>query len=365
MQTENMNSVKAQIIRQANVNVVYEKDGRLIAQVIKKLPLSELKDKDIVPRYAGGLRTNVIEKGEINYYNSKKYLPVFGGISCIESNKGAGTLGVIVRDITTGNLVGLTCNHCVGTLFDINYDWPAYGNTALSHIEMLQPSYNDGGRIANGDSLGAPVRAIATQFGTNGNNIVDAGIIEIPSNMAKTDIQNIYIGPFQFIEDKVSYGINETVWKNGRTTNLTTALIDSVSTNVMVSTGNDDAYYNNQIMLDATSYPIQPGDSGAVILTKSQGIWKIIGLLFAGNATGDQVFVNHIVDVASLLQIEAWDGNISIADSSSDYILVNGRCYKYTGTTLRSISHITQRSYSVCANCKADSYPNKKVHMVT
>jgi len=350
---------KKQIIRKANVNVVYQKGDRLIVNVIKKLPLSDLKNQDIVPRIVDGLQTDVIEIGEITDFNYKKYRPVMGGISCIESNKGSGTLGVIVKDATTGGLAGLTCNHCAGTLFDIEHTWPVYGNTALSHIKMYQPSPNDGGESI--DSLGAPIRAIPTQYGDNGNNLVDAAIIEIPYDMAKTDIQNIHIGPFQFIEDKLGYEAGTEVWKNGRTTDFTQGSITATEVDAMVTSGSDYAYYSDLIMMDLEA---NPGDSGSIIFVKSQGIWKIIGILTAGIFGSNVIFACNIVDVASLLQIEAWNGNI-ISPIEYPYIMARGRCYQYSGYNIAEATHDIQRNYTNCAACKADAYPNKKVHMVT
>ena len=353
MPIENMNSV----IKLVNVNAVYKQNNnKIIVQVTKKMSLEDLENQDIIPRYINGIKTDVIEKGKIKHHNNNKYRPIIGGISCCDSNIGSATLGAIVRDSVTGALVGLTCNHCAGVLYDINYDTPYYGNTALSHIKMYQPSPNDGGILA--DSLGAPIRAIPLQLGSLGTNIVDAAIIEIPYNLSKTDIINLHLGPFPFITSKLDYTVGTSIWKMGRTTDLTQGTITNTNVNLIADLDGVDVYYYGQIMADLEG---DSGDSGSVVLTKETGIWKILGLYFAGNET--QGFFSHILDVVDLLQIEAWNGNI-VVDGEYPYLMSNGHCYKYKGYTLNPNSHIKQRDYDDCAECKSEAYPNSKVQVI-
>ena len=342
--------MKSDIIKKANVNLVYRKNGKIFAHVDKKLPLSELREEDIIPSFVDGLKTDVIESEMATFDNTQKYRPVFGGISCADSNLGGGTLGVIVRDTINRSLVGLICNHTGGVLYDPNYDIPTYGNTALSHINIIQPSTNDGGTIT-GDTLGAPIRAIPTQFGEGGSNIVDASIFEIPVNLPKTDIQNISIGPFPIITSKGDYTTGTVIRKNGRTTDLQEGTIIDTDVDVVVGFYDSVAYYTGQIMSDISS---EPGDSGSVIVTRELGEWKLVGLHMA--STTEYSFANHMIDIAELLEIEAWDGSVVI-DGEYDYIMVNGRCYKYKGTTLNVISHNLQREYNSCAACKGGTYP--------
>jgi len=357
MQIANMNSV----LRLANVTAVYKNKGKLIVQVTKKLPLSELKAKDVVPRYKDGLRTDVIERGVIKAF--QRFRPLMGGISCVESNLGSGTLGGIVRDSLDGALVALTCNHCAGTLFDINYVWPVYGNTAISHINMRQPSYNDGG-TTDADNIGNPKRAIATQFGDEGENYVDAAIITLAAGLMKTDIRNISRGPFEFLSSSLEYAPGTTAYKMGRTTELTQGTIISNEVAARVNSNGDYADYYNQMMVESLTPFLQPGDSGSLILVQSAGIWKIIGLLFAGNEDGTQGFANHIGQIATDLQIEAWDGNI-VSETEYPFIMAGGRCYQYVGTTIKTLTHPMQRNFSTCADCKAQVYPKKKLQVIS
>ena len=228
---------------------------------------------------------------------------------------------------------------------------------------MLQPSPVDGGILA--DNIGPPKRAVATKFGGVGINLVDATIIDLSIDMTRTDIRLLGRGSFPFVTDRSEYSPGTTVYKVGRTTDLTSGIITAIDANVLVSNSDDDeALYYSQIMIESPTLWGSAGDSGSLVLMKSQGIWKIIGLYYAGSEDDLQGFANHIGDVSTLLQVESWDGNVVI-DGEFPYIRVAGRCYQYKGTTLNVASHTKQQDYIVCAACKGDAYPQKKVHMVT
>lgn len=53
---------------------------------------------------------------------------------------------------------------------------------------------------------------------------------------------------------------------------------------------------------------VLPGDSGAALIAKIGGIWKIIGLVIGGNQTVG--YACRIDRIASALGIEAWDGSV-------------------------------------------------------
>ena len=88
------------------------------------------------------------------------------------------------------------------------------------------------------------------------------------------------------------------------------------------------------------SYPVWGGDSGSTLIANIGGVWKIIGLVFAGNgvpynpsSTGlnYQVastigFACRIDQVSSQLGIKAWTGSIApvVDESTIEYITVSG-----------------------------------------
>lgn len=98
---------------------------------------------------------------------------------------------------------------------------------------------------------------------------------------------------------------------------------------------------------------VLPGDSGAALIAKIGGIWKIIGLVIGGNATVG--YACRIDKIAEQLGIEAWDGSVkpvginrsnfesnfgamAVAPGISDAqeIIIDGRIYNQIGTTTLS-----------------------------
>jgi hypothetical protein len=69
-------------------------------------------------------------------------------------------------------------------------------------------------------------------------------------------------------------------------------------------------------------YPIYPGDSGSALAAYINGVWKIIGLCFAGSDFYG--FAARIDNVATQLNISAWDG------TTKNYFDTSSRVYKTT-----------------------------------
>jgi hypothetical protein len=90
-----------------------------------------------------------------------------------------------------------------------------------------------------------------------------------------------------------------------------------------------NAPFNNLIMFSREnsdcSWPIYSGDSGSGLLAYINGVWKIIGLCFAGSTTFG--FACRIDKVAEQLGIEAWDG------SSKPFINLNSKQIKAVSGT--------------------------------
>lgn len=95
---------------------------------------------------------------------------------------------------------------------------------------------------------------------------------------------------------------------------------------------------------------VLPGDSGAALIAKIGGVWKIIGLVTGGNQTIG--YACRIDKIATALGIEAWDGSVKptginrgnfygnfgamvVAPGKNDAqeITINGRIYSQIGTT--------------------------------
>ena len=357
----------------------------VVVGVRAKVNKSELSDSELIPsQLASGSITDVVVFPEIKPITTcisgfggecpphgDRYRPLIGGISaCYIPYTGlsvSATLGVIAKDLTDGRLVGLTNNHVCGVQYDPNYNIPDGGTVgARSDVighNMLQPSNGDGG-VSPADVFGRIKRIVPIKFDYPayvGYNTVEAGIVDIGINDAKTDILDIGPGPFPFF-DKADCNVSDFVQKSGRTTGLTPAIYGSDATiyqkyvSVVVEYGSwhsDWAIFHNQMWISSEDRFCQGGDSGSVIAMEIGGVVGIIGLLYASSADGLSTFACYIEDVASALNIESWNGDIVVPHNAASTIDVNGKCYVWQEDTSEPSTHTAGGAWTDCDDCAA------------
>jgi len=327
------------------------------------LPGGAITDVEIIPRIMS-LTTCTGGGGGGCPPHDEKFRPLQGGISAIEVGASACTLGAVVQDSSDYNLVALTNNHCAGLLYDPLFKIPTFGNLTVDGIEMLQPSPSDGG-VSPTDSYGTVKRGVAMQFGTTGGatNLVDCSISTIAIGEADYPILQLDDGPFPFAE-KALYSTGQEVSKAGRTTGntpLPTTTVTSKNGVVVVDysggAGGDNnlAAFTNQIICQAATRFGQGGDSGSAIVAFISGRWRIIGLHFAGDATGTYGVCCPIEEIASTLQVQAWDGSIVVEENVEENITVLGRQYRRVQDTSRPITHIASSSSSSSLSSSSSS----------
>lgn len=343
----------------------------LIIGVSKKLSKDQLKSEDLIPQITDdGQVTDVVIQKPLKALNqcydpdpddgcpdhTDKWRPMVGGISIGRSYGITGTGGLIVRDAIDGKLVFLTNNHVIALIFDPNYEFPFGGSLDPAVIKMIQPSLIDGGADTAEFLLGWGKRCVPIQFGSLGENRVDAGIIEIddPSETI-TDILHKHIGPFPFLADnEVNPG--DILEKSGRSTGNTSGTVSAIDVAANVNYINDEprnvGQFVGQILIETNDRYSMEGDSGSVCTRKVDGAHRIAGLLFAGSDDGKSTLVNPMGSVAAELQIEPWDGNISIAPGALPVLAVHFRCYNVTTEfTLEDASHLAQTAFASCDEC--------------
>ncbi len=121
-----------------------DKDGvptdevAVVVLVERKKPLAALTPEEIIPRDLEGMRTDVLEVGQLwaNQTPKDRFRPVIpAGVSIGHFKITAGTLGTMVKDKRTGDMFLLSNNHVLANC-----------NDALLGDVILQPAAMDGGQ---------------------------------------------------------------------------------------------------------------------------------------------------------------------------------------------------------------------------
>ena len=339
----------------------------------------ELEGKPIV--------TDVLEIGEVNLLacnapcytwqsvpppNRQLIRPIKGGISITSKTKigFVGTLGLIAVDTQTQALVGLTNNHVV--IRDAFYtNQRSINNTIQNEYDI-----NDGGIYEpdivyqHGEwptgsvpplnfQIGNVIRYVPVYRQSDPNvNKVDGALVSVECNPVIDFNESFkqfglpYNLPMPFAttnEIDTLLTTNPMLYSSGRTTGvkggptcpLRTLLL---GVNIPVGSAPTGGYNlqgtfqnvnysdvicfvrpeNDPNLATVCSYPIFAGDSGSVLIADFNGIWKVIGLNFAGSQFfGYACRIDH---VAAELGVEAWMGGSKplVDNSTINFITVSG-----------------------------------------
>ena len=292
-----------------------------IVYVQKKLSAGSLARKHVVPRKINGLDTDVVESGVIRMLGvrTKRERPCQPGVSIGHYKSTAGTLGAVVRDKKTKELMVLSNNHVLANGSSIQEA------RAKSGDPILQPGPYDGGTID--DRIGilhryvplvktisksdCPVASAVARGGTRLLNLILADYeIRLYKHfksdnlvdcaLAKLDSPELVLATILEVGEVAGTADikpGQKVQKSGRTTGLTGGKVKSVGTTLQVEMKEDEkVWFSDQVVAVMDS---QPGDSGALILDLNR---KAVGLLFAGS---DKLTVfNRISTVLDRLEVE-------------------------------------------------------------
>lgn len=286
----------------------------IVCSVTQKVAELQLTSQDMVPKTLEGTPTDVVQTGIIRALQSPtdRIRPAPGGVSIGHKDITAGTLGCLVKK--NDQIFILSNNHVL-----------ANSNQAEIGDPILQPGPYDGGsypddHIANLEDfvpiniIGLPsecpfatgaagfLNGIAKLFGSSVKmqaidqqaieNLVDAAIAR-PLNPEDVSDEILEIGT---IQGSAEAELGMAIKKSGRTTGLTTGVVEQVDVSVNVQYGEGKiALFTDQLMAGAMS---QGGDSGSAVLDDNN---RLVGLLFAGSDT--TTVINRIENVFSLLGV--------------------------------------------------------------
>lgn len=294
----------------------------LVILVKKKYPRKNLQREQIIPKKVDGILTDIIEVGEIRFFNERTEFkrPCQPGMSIGHYKISAGTLGAIVKDRDSSELLMLSNNHVLANLSD-----GSDGNCQIGD-PILQPGLFDGGDLSY-SVIGSLVRYaplyhetiapkcfIAKYFEQALNfcirkfkpqyhvkvirqneklNLVDCAVAKLlDSDLIQSDI--LEVGAICGVKDPE---VAMLIKKSGRTTGLTYSIILATDVTVKVfMTDREYGIFSDQIIAGPMS---MPGDSGSIVLSEDN---YAVGLLFAGSEQA--TIINHITNVCDALNIE-------------------------------------------------------------
>lgn len=257
----------------------------VIVSVSRKRPLAELSASEAVPKSVDGVRTDVIETGEIVAFQTprERLRPARPGLSLGHYLVTAGTFGCLVR--RGAETLILSNNHVLANSNNARLGdaiWQpgrADGGTSADQIATLEQfiplAYADAAPPPNSGC--SPLSGLRRPAVVNvpGNNKVDCALARPTTpDLVTPDILGIGVPA------GVAQGVlGLPVQKSGRTTGHTTGVIQQIDVTANVNYGGAAVTFTGQLMAGAMS---QGGDSGSAVLDMQK---RVVGLLFAGSPT--------------------------------------------------------------------------------
>ena len=267
-----------------------------------------------IPDSVGGIGVCIVEGGvEPIAEDAARYDPLVGGIRIAQPSRGAGTLGAIVQDAATGELLGLSCFHVVGDT-----------SAVFPHTiwQPHEPNLVMGGAIAPDDNIGRVVRVDFPQtpplpFSPVLVGLVDAAVFTlVPALEQGRDLSPSIAGQFApaLLVDRITATAlpfaGQPVRKRGFVTRLTEGRIIDAMLTVPWTAGPPNAFLIEQaVIAGASTNPdgifCNEGDSGSVVLDRDSP--TAVGLLWGRSLGGLRGVMAHIRNVESQLGVNvAW-----------------------------------------------------------
>lgn len=225
--------------------------------------------------------------------------PIRGGISGGSSAnlQLSGTLGGLVKDINTGDVLLLSCHHVLLNVQDI----------------VVQQARGDGGNVT-ANRVGETVRRVPLRltgvftFGALGNK-VDAALAKVDTGVQMDPIIRLLSNKVTTVTPKSNISLYDTVIFVGKESDRQDARVFRFVALAKVtisgtSYGFHDVFEIEPRSLTHTGPLVQQGDSGSWVI-KDNGQDELYGLLFAGHGSGQRALCCFMEDVLTELGQQA------------------------------------------------------------
>lgn len=270
-----------------------------VVLVRRKVPMAALMEDEIIPSEIDGIQTDVFEVGHLRALQARteQHRPAPGGVSIGHKDITAGTLGVVVAN-EDGHPLILSNNHVLaasnnGWLGDPIYQPGPIDGGGPEDVIALLTAYqrirfdNEPGDCSVAERVASAANTAARWVGSSHRlesrkqqtvaNVMDAAIAS-PASPSAVDKSIIGLGGEIHGIQPASLGM--LVRKSGRTTGLTSGVVQVIDAVVQVSYGSGlVATFKDQIITDDMS---RGGDSGSLTVSNDNPP-RAVGLLFGGS----------------------------------------------------------------------------------
>ena len=212
--------------------------------------------------------------------------PILGGISISNYRcKMTGTLGGFVKDKVTGEVLGISNNHCIALQWGTE-------RSGRKDDPVISPGCVFGGKYPS-DVVGHLVRWSDVPTMSEGVAVLDVALFK-PTVEYRLEVLGIGVPEYA-----VDVSVGDEVVKSGISTGITYGVVEAVDVTVKVL-GFGRAVFQKTVVVRGKPPIAIEGDSGSLTFIKNTR--KVCGVLFAGNGE-DRALLNPAKLVESMMRI--------------------------------------------------------------
>jgi hypothetical protein len=243
-----------------------------------------------LPAEVGGVAVCIVEREvePCTFPDTARYDQLVGGVQVTNPLRGLGTLGAVVEDTATGDLLGLSCYHVVG---DAGQSFPD------TIWQPTNPPLVQGAKVSADDNIGEVVRTDFPRthplpFSPIQVGMSDAAVVTLDAaRTAGRTISRAIVGPdgsqpnlVDALTATAVANVNDRVRKRGFRTGPTHGAVVLRYLTLQWKPGGPNCFLMEQSQVLGDAVFCEPGDSGSLVLEESGP--TAVGLLWGQSAAG-------------------------------------------------------------------------------